>query len=85
METLQDIFAAIQANCSVARQVTLQLDEMMTRLEQALSTLSQLDDPYARTAEASVRSAQTNLRQAIAAWFDDYLRRSQELCQRITA
>ncbi|MDR0847594.1 MAG: hypothetical protein LBN10_00890 [Propionibacteriaceae bacterium] len=85
MDALQDDANVIHVLCSDVRQITPLAEEMLSWLSDALDNLRGIGDAHARNAESDVRNAQAELRQVISAWLSDYVRRSEDLCRRITA
>ena len=85
MNDLQAVIDAIQSLCEDVHDITPLAEETLSWLDDALDNLRGIDDPHARNAESDVRDAQSSLRESLSSWYDDYVRRSEDLCRRIAA
>lgn len=85
MTDFQAILDAIRRLCGDVGQITPMIDEMLSGLQGTLDGLGGLDDLHARSAEAEIRASQSMLREVRSVWFDDYVRRSEDLGRRIAS
>jgi len=86
MNDFQTTIDALQGLNRDVRHVQSILNGVQSELSAALSALGQLpDDANANNGETDIRSAQQDIRQSVAGWLNDYLRRSDDLCHRIAA
>ena len=81
--SLLDTSTALVALCSDVGQVTALIQTMLSSLDDALRDFRQIDDPHARNAASETRSAQSLLDEAGRVWLSEYVRRSQDLRNRI--
>ena len=73
----------IRSLCADIRCLAPLVEECLSWLDDVLGGLQSIDDPHARNAEGDVRRAQSELREALSVWLNDYVSRSEDLCQRI--
>lgn len=85
MADITDAIHELHSLCSDVRQITPYVLEAISSLESALQSLCGLNDQHARNAEAEIRSAMVELRNAHATWMDDYTRRADDLAHRLAS
>lgn len=85
MSDINEAIRALRALCADVQHTQSTVLEAVASIDRTTTALSGLDDPHARNAVADLRVARSELRDAHATWINEFLKRANELCERLSA